>query len=135
MLRAAVAQRPPSRALADALAGRSAPSRNLSRIPEAVDDGRRALAVSRELGYPVGEVWALGWLSFAASMARDHHGAVQLARQAEQITVGVPGSMARVCSYVLTRVLLAAGDLAAAERVCAAGSDLGPGRGRPMGPG
>jgi predicted ATPase/DNA-binding CsgD family transcriptional regulator len=125
MLRAAVAERPPSRAVADALAGRSAALRNMSRVPEAVDDGRRALAMSRELGYPVGEVFALGWLSFAASMARDHHSAVQLARQAaqiaEQITVGVPGSLARVNSYVLTGVLIAAGDLAAAEGVCAAG--------------
>ena len=48
-------------------------------------------------------------------------GAVRLARQAEQITAGVPGSIARVCSYVLTGVLIEAGDLAAAERVCAAG--------------
>ena len=108
----------PSRALADALAGRSAQLRELGRLAEAADDGRRSLAVAREIGYPAGEVLALGNLSVAAS---DHHSAVQLARQAEQITDGVPGWLARVMGgYGLTRVLTDAGDLAEAGRVCAA---------------
>ena len=54
-LRDAVAGRPPSRALADALAGRSLALGMLGRDPEAVEDARRALAVARELGYPLGE--------------------------------------------------------------------------------
>jgi DNA-binding CsgD family transcriptional regulator len=49
----------------------------------------------------------------------DH--AVQLARQAAQITAGVPGVCVRWCSYVLTGALIPAGDLAGADDVCAAG--------------
>jgi DNA-binding CsgD family transcriptional regulator len=109
----------PSRALADALAGRSAQLRELGRVAEAADDARQSLAVAQEIGYPAGEVMALGDLSLAASLAGDHHSAVQLARQAEQITEGVPGWLARmVGGYTLTWVLTDAGDLAAAERVC-----------------
>jgi predicted ATPase/DNA-binding CsgD family transcriptional regulator len=121
MLRDAVEGRGPSRALADALAGRSAALRVIGQIPEAADDARRAVALAQEIGYPAAEVLALGDLSFTTSIVGDPHGAVQLARQAEQITEDVPGSLARVSSYVLTIVLIDAGDLAAAERVCAAG--------------
>jgi predicted ATPase/DNA-binding CsgD family transcriptional regulator len=120
-LRDAVAGRPPSWGLSNALAGRSAVLRYIGRPAEAADDARRALAVAREIGYPAGEAHALAELSLAASDACDHHSAVQLARQAEQITAGVPGAMARVCCYALTGVLIAAGELADAERVCAAG--------------
>jgi DNA-binding CsgD family transcriptional regulator len=45
---------------------------------------------------------------------------VQSARQATQITAGVPGEYARWSSYVLTAALIMAGDLAAADGVCAA---------------
>ena len=45
---------------------------------------------------------------------------MRLARQAAQITAGVPGSDARWVSYILAGVLIEAGDLAAAEPVCAA---------------
>ena len=119
-LRDAVADRPASRALADALAGRAAALLYMDRLTEAADDARRALILAREVGYPVGELVALGALSFAASRGGDHHAAVQLARHAEQVPADVPGSIARMCSYILTGVLIAAGDLAAAERVCAA---------------
>src|SRR5262249_35970056 len=54
-LRDAVAGRPPSAALADALAGRSYALRDLGRFPESSDDARRALAVAREVGHPFGE--------------------------------------------------------------------------------
>jgi DNA-binding CsgD family transcriptional regulator len=47
--------------------------------------------------------------------------AAGLARQAGQITAGIPGGLARLCSLVLTTVLAGAGDLAEAERVGAAG--------------
>jgi DNA-binding CsgD family transcriptional regulator len=46
---------------------------------------------------------------------------VRLARQAGQITAGIPGGLARLCSYVLTIVLADAGDLAEAARASAAG--------------
>ena len=64
---------------------------------------------------------ALGELSLDADYAGDHDEAVRLARQAGQITAGVPGAIARYCSFVLTIVLAGAGDLAEAERVGAAG--------------
>jgi len=120
-LRDAVAGRGPSRALAGALAGRSAALRQPGRVAEAAEEGRRALAVAREIGYPLGELLALGDLSLAAVCVGDCDGAVRLARQAAQITTSVPASVARWCSYLLSGVLIAAGDLAVAEDVCAAG--------------
>ena len=120
-VRDAIGDRPPSRALADCLAGRSVTLSNLGRIAEAADDGRRSLALARELGYPAGEALALASLSIAAYDADDLGSAVQLARQAEQIPADIPGWIARWCSYILTMVLTEAGDLAAAERICAAG--------------
>jgi hypothetical protein len=119
-LRDAAAGRPSSRELCDALAGRSVALRNMGRLAEAAD-ARQALVLVRQAGYPAGEVMALGELSLVASYLDDHHHAVRLARQAEQITAGVPGWMARVSNYALTAVLIAAGDLADAERACAAG--------------
>jgi len=120
-LRDAVADRGPSRALADALPGRSAALRELGRLGEAAEDARRALAVARAVRYPVGELLALADLSFAASYAGDHDDAVRLAWQAAQVTDGVPGTIARTCSFYLTLVLTNGADLAAAERVSAAG--------------
>ena len=119
-LRDAVAGRPPSRALADALAGRSSALWWLGQVPEAAEDARRALAVAREAGYPLGEVMALVHLAGAAAVADDVDEAVRLARQAEQVQDGIPPSMARMCRAVLTEMLIQAGDFAAAERVCAA---------------
>jgi predicted ATPase/DNA-binding CsgD family transcriptional regulator len=119
-LRDAVADRPPSRALADALEGRSSALRELNLIPEATEDARRALAVARELGYPYGEVFALMNLAFDAAAAGDLGEAVRWARQAYEFPGDIPASIARNCSYILTEVLIQAGDLAAAEPVCAA---------------
>ena len=116
-----MADRPPSRALAAALAGRSSVLRLMGRIAEAADDARRALALAREIGDPAGELLALTDLSLDADYAGDHDEAVRLARQAGQITAGIPGRLARLCSYVLTIVLTDAGDLAEAARVGAAG--------------
>jgi predicted ATPase/DNA-binding CsgD family transcriptional regulator len=117
----AVGDRRPSRALADCLRGRSVTLTNLGRLAEAAADGRRSLAMARELGYPAGEALALAGLSIAAYDGDDLGSAVRLARQAEQITADIPGWRARVRSYFLTEVLTAAGEMAAAERVCAAG--------------
>ncbi len=117
----AVGDRGPSRALADSLRGRSVTLTNLGRLAEAADDGRRSLDLARELGYPAGQALALAGLSIAAYDSDDLASAVQFARQAEQITADIPGWIARVRSYFLTEVLTAVGELAAAERVCAAG--------------
>ena len=120
VLRDTVADRGPSRALADALAGRSAALRNLGRTAEAADEARQSVALAREVGYPVGEALALTEVSATARVTGDLDRAVRLARQAQQIPAGIPGPVARMCSYMLTGVLIDAGDLAAAERVCAA---------------
>ena len=69
-VRDAIGDRGPSRALADCLAGRSATLRNLGRIAEAADDGRRALAMAGQVGYPAGEALALADLSIGRLLRR-----------------------------------------------------------------
>ena len=100
--------------------GRPGRSTALGRHGEAAEDNRRALAVAREIAFPLGQVRALGHLAAAALYAGDLDGAVRLARQAGQITAGIPGPTARWCSYVLAYTLTEAGELAAAEAICAA---------------
>ena len=116
----AIGDRGPSRALADCLAGRSLTLANLSRLPEAADDGRRSLALARELGYPAGEALALESLSITACYAGDVDDAARLARQAGQLPADIPGWIARDCGSTLTMMLMEAGDLAAAEGTGAA---------------
>ena len=120
-LRDAAARRGPSRALADGLFGRAVALANLDRAGEAAEEAHRSLAVAQEIGYPTGEILALSALSITARSRDDIDHAVQLARQAAQITAGVPGVCLRWCSYVLTGALILAGDLADADDVCAAG--------------
>ena len=117
----AVGDRGPSRALAECLGGRSVVLSNLGRVAEAAEEGRRSLAMTREVGYPSREVFALMDLSIAAWASGDADGAVRLAKQAGQVPGDLPGWAARMCSYLLTNMLIRAGDLAAAEDVCAAG--------------
>jgi len=118
-LRDAAAGRGPSQALADGLTGRTIALVNMGRSAEAAEEGRRALAASRESRHRAGEILALGVLAFAARGGDDLDQAVQFARQAAQITDGVPGVYVRWASYVLTGTLVMAGDLAAAGEVCA----------------
>jgi predicted ATPase/DNA-binding CsgD family transcriptional regulator len=113
--------RPPIRALVDCLWGRSMALANLGRLAEAGENGRRALALARQLGYPAGEVRALGALSVAARFAGDLDAAVRLARQGGQIQADLAGWIAQPCTASLTAALTWAGDLAAAERSCAVG--------------
>ena len=84
-LRDAVAGRPPSRMLADALVGRSWALLYLGQVPEVAEDARRALAVAREVDDPHGEMAALVFLASAAAAAGDVGEAVRLARQADQV--------------------------------------------------
>ena len=116
-VRDAAADRRPSRALTIALADRAVVLLGMDRIVEAVRDARRALVLAREIGDPAGELMALANLSISANYTGDHDEAVRLARQAGQITTGIPGGLARYCSYVLTIMLINAGNLAEAERV------------------
>jgi predicted ATPase/DNA-binding CsgD family transcriptional regulator len=119
-LRDAVADRPPCRALADALVGRSASLRALGRVSQALEEGRRCLTVVREVGFPLVEVVTLAHLAMAAAAAGDVDEAVLLARQMDHFTGRVPPSIARSCSGVLAEILIEAGDFAGAERICAA---------------
>ena len=59
-------------------------------------------------------------LSQTALAAGDLGSAVRLARQAGQITAGIPGWVVRLRSLSVTDVLIAAGEGAAAEDMCAA---------------
>jgi predicted ATPase/DNA-binding CsgD family transcriptional regulator len=118
-VRDAVGDQGPSRVLADALAGRSGTLLNTGRLAEGAEDGRRALAMARELGYPAAEGAALRMLAIAASYNGDNDGAVQLIRQMQLIT-GLPGSIAGRGSQVLIWALIKARNLAAAESAGAA---------------
>src|SRR5689334_6851188 len=100
-LRDAAAEREPSRVLADGLALRAATLSQMGRYADAAIDARSAVAVARELRYPAAEAVALANLSEAALGTGDQDRAVRLARQAAQITDGVPGWRARWVSYVL----------------------------------
>ena len=120
-VRDAIGDREPFPLLARCLSGRSATLLGMGRIAEAADDARRSLALARDGDYPVAEALALAVLSLVACVGGDRVGAVQLARQAERISAGLHGPTARVCGHILTTVLIEVGDLAAAERTCAAG--------------
>jgi predicted ATPase/DNA-binding CsgD family transcriptional regulator len=117
----AAADRGPSPVLVHGLADRAICLTNLGRPGEAAEDARRALAMAREIGYPSGEINALGPLSAAVGSSGDLAGAVRLARQAAQISAGVSGVFVRWCSPILTDALIVAGDLAAADEVCVTG--------------
>ncbi len=107
--------------LARCLTARSAAFLGMARIAEAADDARRSLAVARNADHPISEALALSVLSLVACVGGDGVGAVQLAREAERISAGKHGPTARVCDHALTAVLIELGDIAAAERTCAAG--------------
>jgi DNA-binding CsgD family transcriptional regulator len=115
----AAAGRGSSGALADGLTTRAIGLVNMGRAAEAAGDARRALAVARESRDRARELFALGVLAFAARGSDDLDHALQFARQAAQITDGVPGWYVRWSAYVLTGTLVMAEDLAAAGKVCA----------------
>jgi predicted ATPase/DNA-binding CsgD family transcriptional regulator/DNA-binding XRE family transcriptional regulator len=116
----AVGDQSPSRALAECLAGRSNALLGSGRDAEAAEEGRRSLASARQLGSPAAEALALQALSLAVKFS-DLDGAVQLARQAEQLQADLPGWLARQCAGILTDLLTEAGDLTSAAPICVAG--------------
>ena len=67
---------------------------NLGQLAEGTQEGRRSLAMARELGYPAGEGIALRILGIAAWYSGDYDGAIQLIRQ-QQLMTGMPDSIAR----------------------------------------
>jgi predicted ATPase len=120
-VRDAIGDRGPVPLLARCLSGRSATLLGMGWIAEAAGDARRSLALARDGDHPAAEALALAVLSLVACVGGDRVGAVQLAAQAERISAGLQGPTARVCGHTLTTVLIEVGDLAAAERTCAAG--------------
>jgi len=117
--RDALQDRGPSRLLAEVLEGRSMALLNTGQLAEGTEDGRRALAMARDLGDPAAEVLALVALGIAALYSGDNDGAIELIRSQQQITGGVP-AVYHAGSTVLVGALSGAGDLAAAESACAA---------------
>ena len=117
--RDALQDRGPSRLLADVLESRSMALLNTGQLAEGTKDGRRALAMARDLGDPAAEVRALVALGIAASYSGDNDGAIELIRRQQQITGGVP-AVYRAGGTVLIFALIGTGDLAGAESACAA---------------
>ena len=102
------------------LGGRSSALIRVDRVAEAIEDGRRALDLAREVGIGGLEAMALASLSLAVWYDGDRDGALRLARQALAIAEEFAGSLQRGLSQIVTGVLTEAGDLAAAEQACAA---------------
>jgi len=117
--RDAMQDRGPSRLLADVLEGRSMALLNTGQLAEGTKDGRRALAMARDLGDPAAEVLALVAAGIAALYRGDNNGAIELIRRQQQVPAGVP-AVYRAGSTVLVPALMETGDLAAAESACAA---------------
>jgi DNA-binding CsgD family transcriptional regulator len=90
----------------------------MGRFAEAAEEARRSLAVARQVGYPLGEVLVLGGLTSHAAQVGDLDSALRASREAAQITADVPGAAARFARCNLPPVLIEAGDVAAADRVC-----------------
>jgi non-specific serine/threonine protein kinase len=108
-----------SRVLADALAGLSVMLPNMGQLAEGAEQGRRALAMARELNHLPAMGAALDGLAIAAFYTGDYDGSVQLVRQAQQIT-GMPGWEVLGGVNIMVAALLEAGDLVAAEDACTA---------------
>ena len=102
------------------LVSRAGAMLRMSRVAEAVEDGRRAVRVAREAGGGAIEAMALGSLSLAISQDGDQDGALRLARRAQRMAEGHAGALRRSLGQVIAWVLMEAGDLAAAERACMA---------------
>jgi predicted ATPase/class 3 adenylate cyclase len=119
-VRDALAGRAAAPLLARALAWRAGALANLGRVSEAVDEGRHALALARELGDPAGEAYALYWLATTAEYLANHGDAETWLRQAQRIDqAAVPGWIVRHNTNSLARVLDEVGEAAEAQRYCA----------------
>jgi len=103
------------------LGGRSTALGQAGRLAEAADDARRALAVARQIGSLGLEAMGLACLAAADWQAGDQDGALRLVRQAQAIPDEFAGGLDRGLSNFVTMALIEAGDLAGAERACAAG--------------
>jgi DNA-binding CsgD family transcriptional regulator len=117
--RDALAGRAPGPLLARTLAWRAGDLANLGRLPEAAEEGGRALAMARELGDRPGEAQALLCLATAAGYAGDFHGCVTWLRQAQRIDrAAVPGGIIRMVSEILAQALIEVGEVTEAQQHC-----------------
>jgi non-specific serine/threonine protein kinase len=106
--------------LARALAWRAGALANLGRAGEAAEEGRRALAMARDLGDPAGEAYALFWLAGVAYYTRDFQAAEPWLRQAQRIDrAAIPGWITRQSTRLLGEVLGETGKAVDAQRYCA----------------
>jgi predicted ATPase/DNA-binding CsgD family transcriptional regulator len=119
-VRDAIGARGASLPLVRCLTGRAATLLTMGRIAEAAGDARRAVTLAREGDHALEQATALAVLGLLACVTDDPVGAVQLAGQAEQLAARQHGPAARMCGHLMTTVLVAADDVAAAERVCGA---------------
>jgi DNA-binding CsgD family transcriptional regulator/tetratricopeptide (TPR) repeat protein len=103
------------------LTGRSAALQQMGRLAEAGDDARRSMDVARQSGFPGLQALALTCLGTAAWQAGDRDEALRLVRQAQDVPGDRAGGLHRALSQFVTMILTEAGDLAGAERACAAG--------------
>ena len=102
------------------LSGRSSALLRMNRVAEAIEDSHRTLDLARQIGSGGLEAMALACLSLATWRDGDPDGALRLTRQAQQIADEYSGGLDRGLSQIVAGVLIEAGDLAAAEPICAA---------------
>jgi len=102
------------------LSGRTTALIRVDRVAEALEEGRRALDLARQIGIGGLEAMALASLSLAVWYDGDRDGALRLARQALAIAEEFAGSLQRGLSQIVTGILAEADDLAAAEQACTA---------------
>ncbi len=106
--------------LSISLGARSSALVRMGRFTEAIEDGRRGLDLARQTGAGGMEAMALACLSIAIWHSGDRDGALRCARQALEIADEYAGSLQRGLSQITVGVLTEAGDLTAAEQMCAA---------------
>ena len=103
------------------LTGRSAALQQMGRLAEAGGDARRSMDMARQTGFPGLQALALTCLGTAAWQAGDRDDALRLVREAQAVPGDSAGGLHRALSQFVTMILTEAGDLAGAERACAAG--------------
>ena len=103
------------------LAGRSGAMQQMGRVAEAGDNARRSMDAARQSGFPGLEAIALACLGTVAWEVGDRDGALRLVRQAQAVPGDSAGGLHRALSQFVTMILTETGDLAGAERACAAG--------------
>jgi non-specific serine/threonine protein kinase len=118
-VRDALAGHSPTQLLARSLAWRARCLATLARVAEAADDARRALALARDLGDPIGEITALCCLIATAEYAGERHGTEDWLREMQRIhRQAVPGWIARGSNLVVTQALAEVGHVEEARRLC-----------------